>query len=301
MKSTVDDALRYARAALAGHESVESDADELVSRLVGVGRAALYLDRNRALSADDWRRLESWLARRAGGEPVQYITGRAAFRGLDLEVNRDVLVPRPETEGLVEAVLEVLRAEQNRWPDPAVLDLGTGSGAIALAIAAELPRARVTAVDASASALAVARANARSLDLAERVQFLEGDWFDPIGADERFEAIVANPPYIATGEHDALPRQVRAFEPHAALFSGESGLEDLREIVDRAPRHLRADGVLALELAEQRAAEVEGWLEGAHDWRDARLLEDLAGRPRVLIARRAVGPAIAPQQWKEER
>jgi len=147
----------------------------------------------------------------------------------------------------------------------------------------------------------VARENAQTLGLGERVRFEAGDWFDAVDADERFEVIVANPPYIATGEWDSLPVEVREFEPQDALFSGSTGLEALREIVDLAPRHLVADGLLALELAEMRAQEVAGWLDGAHDWNDVRLLDDLAGRPRVLIARRQTGPAIAPMQWPEER
>src|SRR5207249_5573639 len=137
-----------------------AEAEEMLGRIRGLGRSDLYLQRTRALSADEWRRLEGWLARRVRGEPVQYLTGRAAFRGLDLAVRPGVLIPRPETEGLVEAVLGVLRAERGRWPAPRVLDLGTGSGAVALALAAEWPASVVTATDASALALEVARGNA---------------------------------------------------------------------------------------------------------------------------------------------
>ncbi len=274
-----------------------SDADELVSRLLGIGRGALHLQAERILSSEDLRRLDRWIERRAAGEPVQYITGRATFRGLDLAVTRGVLIPRPETEGLVEAVLETLRAAAERWPKPRVLDLGTGSGAIALAIATEHPAASVVATDASAEALGVARANASAL--ASPVTFLAGDWFEPIPSDERFEVVVSNPPYIASHEWDLLPRDVREFEPASALFSGGSGLEAIREIVEEAPRH--PGGLLALELAEMRAQEVAGWLEGAHDWQSVELRDDLSGRPRVLLARRAAGPAIAPAQWGEDR
>jgi release factor glutamine methyltransferase len=297
---TVADALRLARERLAHLESPESDAIELVSRLLGVSRAAVHLERDHPIPAPDRQRLEGWLGRRAAGEPVQYVTGRAAFRDLDLAVGPGVLVPRPETEGLVQAVLDALAAEARRWPEPRVLDLGTGSGAIALAIASELPHARVTATDASPEALAIARANAAALGLAGRVRFLAGAWLDAVDGDERFEAIVSNPPYVALAEAEALPREVRAFEPAQALFAGATGLEALREIVDQAPRHLVAGGLLALELAEQRAALVLGWLEGAHDWGGVTLQDDLAGRPRVLLARRETGPAIAPAQWREE-
>ncbi|HEY6867666.1 MAG TPA: peptide chain release factor N(5)-glutamine methyltransferase [Candidatus Eisenbacteria bacterium] len=277
-----------------------ADAEELVGRLLGLSRTAIYVERTKPLPPDAWVRLADWLARRAAGEPVQYITGRAAFRSLDLAVSPAVLIPRPETEGLVEAVLEVLRAERARWPAPRVLDLGTGSGAVALAIAAEWPAAAVTATDASEEALALARANAEALELSPRVRFARGDWFDAVGADETFEVVVSNPPYIAEAERDSLPREVRGFEPAAALFSGATGLEAVREIIDGAPRHLVTAGLLALELAEMRASEVAAWLEGAHDWARVELREDLAARPRVLLARRERGPAIAPRQWPGE-
>jgi len=276
MDSTLDRALKSATSRLTGiSASPVAEAEELLGRLLG-------------------------LARRARGEPVQYITGRAAFRGLDLMVGPQVLIPRPETEGLVEAVLAVLRDELPRWRAPRVLDLGTGSGAIALAIAAEWPAAHVTATDASETALEVARANAEACGLAGRVRLLPGDWFDAVPADERFEVVVSNPPYIAESERDTIEAQVREFEPAEALFSGASGLEALRQIVEEAPRHLVAEGLLALELAEMRARAVAAWLEGAHDWRQVLLRDDLAGRPRVLLARREQGPAIAPAQWSEE-
>jgi release factor glutamine methyltransferase len=300
MEPTVAQALEGAIERLGASSAPRADAEELVSRLLGMGRGEIHLHRGRPLAAAEAARLEAWIARRIAGEPVQYITGRAAFRGLDLAVNPAVLVPRPETEGLVEAVLGVLRDEAGRWPRPRVLDLGTGSGAIALAIASEWPAATVTASDASDAALATARANAEALGLAERVRLARGDWFEAVGGDERFEVIVSNPPYVATGEWDQLPHDVRGFEPAQALFSGATGLEALREIVDEAPRHLVAGGLLALELAEMRAEEVAGWLEGAHDWSGVTLLDDLSGRPRVLLARRERGPAIAPTQWVEE-
>ena len=302
MYPTVAQALEDAASRLtAATDSPRADAEELLGRLLGLARAELYLQRVSTLNAEERQRLDEWLARRVGGEPVQYITGRAAFRGLDLAVSSAVLIPRPETEGLVEAVLDVLREELASWPRPGVLDLGTGSGAVALAIAAEWPRASVTATDASADALAVAHANAAACGLADRVRLLRGDWFEPIAADERFEVVVSNPPYIAIGEREFLPRNVREFEPEQALYSGESGLEALHEIIEEAPRHLVGGGLLALELAEMRAREVAGWLEGARDWERITLQDDLAGRPRVLLARRQSGPAIAPAQWSEER
>jgi release factor glutamine methyltransferase len=232
---------------------------------------------------------------------VQYITGRAAFRHIDLAVDRRVLIPRPETELLVDAVLDYLAAGDWSKRPPRVLDLGTGSGCIALALAHEHATVQLTASDASEDALALARANAEALGLAARVVFAHGAWFEAVGGDERFDVVVSNPPYIAHAEAAALPADVRDWEPHAALFADSDGLADVREILEDAPRHLLADGLLALELAEARAAEVAGWLEGAHDWRGVELRHDLAGRPRLLLARREHGPAIAPAQWGEER
>src|SRR5712691_10339167 len=168
MQATVADALREAESTLAPRGSPELDAAELVSRLLGLTRVELRLSRARRLTPDEAQRLAAWIARRAAGEPVQYITGRAAFRSLDLAVDRRVLIPRPETEGLVEAVLETQRAEAARWGRPRVLDLGTGSGAIALAIASEHPAAIVAATDASEGALDLARVNAAALGLPDR-------------------------------------------------------------------------------------------------------------------------------------
>lgn len=301
MPLTIAEALDYAARSLVGSASARAEAEELVGRLLDLPRTALYLDREQALPEGSWEHLERWLTRRAAGEPVQYITGRAAFRSLDLAVRPGVLIPRPETEGLVEAVLAVLGTESAQWPQPRVLDLGTGSGAVALALASEWPEAVVTATDVSAAALEVARENAAALGLEGRVRLLAGHWFEAVGGDDMFEVVVSNPPYIATRELDSLPREVREFEPPEALYSGESGLEALREIVDEAPRHLVGGGLLALELAEMRASEVAGWLEGANDWARVTLLDDLSGRPRVLLARREQGPAIAPRQWPEER
>ncbi len=305
MDETVGVALGRARGAVKG-ESSRHEADELVSRLLGVKRPDLMLRRDEALTPEQSATLDAWLARRRAGEPLQYITGRAAFRGLDLEVNPCVLVPRPETEVLVEEVLRVLRKERGRWPHPQVLDLGAGSGCVALAIAQEFPEAELWGVDLSPQALEVAAGNAARLGLADRVRWLEGDWFEGLstaealaaGAPERFEVVVANPPYIATAEWDSLPRDVREHEPARALFSGPTGLEALREVVDAAPERLVAAGLLALELAEARASEVYAWLEGGREWNTVRLVDDLAGRPRVLLARRASVAANTPGGWK---
>jgi release factor glutamine methyltransferase len=299
MANTVGETLRAAVARLAAMGHPASDAEELLSRLLGVGRGELRRVHAQALAPADAQAFEVQLARREAGEPVQYITGRAAFRDLDLAVDRRVLVPRPETELLVEAVLDHLRESFHDPRAPRILDLGTGSGCIALALAHEHSKAIVIATDASADALEVAQANATACGLASRVTFAHGHWFDAVSPDERFDVVISNPPYISEVEAAELPADVREWEPHSALFSQDDGLADLREIVGEAPRRLRAGGLLALELAEMRARDVAAWLEGAHDWHSVELRADLAGRPRMLLARREHGPAIAPAQWGE--
>ena len=301
MANTVAEALRAATLRLTAAGHAVSDAEELLSRLLGIGRGELRARGAQPFPMPQVAAFEGWLARRERGEPVQYITGRSAFRELDLAVDARVLIPRPETELLVEAVLEHLAARDWNRRSPRVLDLGTGSGCIALSVAHEQPRAQVTATDASAGALAVARANAAALGLGERVTFAHGAWFQAVDPDERYDVIVSNPPYIAPSEAAELPADVRDWEPHSALFAADDGLADIRDILDEAPRHLLTGGLLALELAETRAAQVAGWLEGAHDWEAVELRDDLTGRPRLLLARRERGPAIAPAQWGEER
>ena len=286
MDPTIAHTLQSAIARLEGRTpSPRTDAEELLGRLLEVTRSQLHLERGRALTPRQRERLEGWIERRVEGEPVQYITGRAAFRDLDLAVTPAVLIPRPETEWLVEAVLEVLRTQAPHWTAPRVLDLGTGSGAIGLSIAMEWPAAQVTATDASHAALEVARANAAALGIAGRVRLLAGDWFGAVG-DERFEVVVSNPPYVADREADRLPGDVRDHEPRQALFSGPTGLEALEEIAAHAPRHLVPDGLLALELAEMRARDVAARLGEDREWRGIEVRDDLAGRPRILLARR---------------
>lgn len=304
MPERVSAALARAVASLDG-DAGRRDAEELCSRLLELSRHDMLLAGARELTPEESTRLEGWIARRRAGEPVQYITGHAAFRGLDLHVTRAVLIPRPETEGLVEEVLGALRGEAARWTRPRVLDLGTGSGCVALAIAQECPAADVWGVDLSEAALEVAATNAATLGLADRVRWVRGDWFEALGSEEaaaagapeRFEVIAANPPYIATGEWDVLPRDVREHEPAEALFSGPTGLEDLRELVDRGPEFLVPGGLLALELAEARAADVQAWFDGAAAWNASRVVDDLAGRPRVLLARRSPSAANTPAGW----
>lgn len=241
-----------------------ADAEALLLHVLGQTRSWLFAHAGDALDMDVQMAFEALAARRAAGEPVAYLIGRRGFWTLELEVTPATLIPRPETELLVELALE-------RLPRDAairVADLGTGSGAIALAIASERPRAQVVATDASADALAVARRNAQRLGIGN-VRFVQGDWLAPL-AGERFALIVSNPPYIEAADPHLAQGDLR-YEPAAALASGADGLDDIRRIVTGAPAHLDAGGWLLFE---------HGWNQGDA----ARALLREAGYVQVFTA-----------------
>ncbi|HVY66847.1 MAG TPA: peptide chain release factor N(5)-glutamine methyltransferase [Gammaproteobacteria bacterium] len=269
--------LAAARRALAVlGDAAALDAELLLAAATGRTRASLLAFPERGVPAVAVRALEALIARRAGGEPLAYLLGVREFFSLDLEVNASVLVPRPETELLVEAAL----ARCARLVQPAVLDVGTGSGAIALAVKSERRDAQVTGVDTSAAALAVARRNAVRLGLA--IRWLESTWFSAV-AGEAFDVIISNPPYV----HSADVVGALVHEPRQALDGGPDGLDAYRELLRDAPAHLRAGGALLLEHgADQRDALAA--LAAATGWRVVRALDDLAGRARVLELERGI-------------
>jgi release factor glutamine methyltransferase len=250
---TVCSALAHAAATLAGDEA-SREAELLLQYALDRPRAWLFAHADEAIDATPAARFRALVTRRAAGEPLAYITGRREFWSLDLVVSPDVLIPRAETELLVELALQ-------RIPDAGdfeVADLGTGSGAIALAIARERPRARVLASDFSSAALAVARGNAARLATGN-VEFAQGDWCAALGG-RRFELIVSNPPYIAAADSHLEKGDLR-FEPQAALASGTDGLDAIRTIVDAAPVHLKAAGWLLLEHGFEQGRVVRELLE----------------------------------------
>jgi release factor glutamine methyltransferase len=257
--------------------SAALDAELLLAHALGCSRAALAAHPEQALTAQQLRALDALAGRRIAGEPIAYLTGRREFWSLDLEVTPEVLVPRPESELLVELALAALAS--TRHPD--VLDLGTGSGAIALAIASERPDASVTAVDRSGAALAVAARNAIRLGIGN-VRFLQGSWFDPV-ATARFHAIVANPPYVARDD----PRLTAlAHEPRTALAAGPRGLDAIAAICAEADAHLREGGVVIVEHGASQGAAVRALLSGG-GLAGAETHSDLAGLPRATRATRA--------------
>ncbi len=268
-------ALIGAGAARLSGMSARREAEWLAESALGVDRAWLFAHAGDAVPADAGARFAALLARRARGEPLAYILGHVGFWTLDLDVTPDTLIPRPETELLVEAALA-------RLPEGTALrvaDLGTGSGAIALALASERPQARVLATDASAAALDVARRNAARNDVGN-VAFRQGDWLAPL-AGERFDLIVSNPPYIALDDPHLARGDLR-FEPGTALASGVDGLDALRTLARDAPAHLAPGGWLLLEHGFDQGAPVRALLHDAGFHR-IETLRDLEGRERVTL------------------
>ncbi len=274
----IGDWLRRARAALADvSDSPSLDAELLLARALGQDRSWLIAHRDEAPDAEAQVLADDWLARRRAGEPLAYITGSREFWSLHLEVTPAVLIPRPDTEVLVERALELIPPQDARR----ILDLGTGSGAIAIALASERPAARVTATDASPQALAVARRNAERL-VPGRIRFVEGDWFAAVG-DERFDVIVSNPPYVAEDDA-ALADAAIAREPRAALAAGPDGLDAIRRIAAGLPAHLAPAGRALIEHGAMQAAAVAGILR-AGGLEVVACRRDLAGTDRVTEAR----------------
>ena len=218
--------------------------------------------------------------RRLFGEPMQYITGEAEFYGLPFRVNRDVLIPRPETEHLVEKAI-ALAAEFAR---PRIVDVGTGSGAIAVALAHALPFAEITATDVSAAALAVAKDNAARNGVADRVRFFEGDLLGPV-VGEHFDIVVSNPPYVPESDRNALDEEVRNFEPGQALFAGADGLDIYRRLIPAAFGALVPGGFVALEIGYGQQHAMQALLK-KEGFAEVEFIADLQGIPRVAVARR---------------
>jgi len=270
--------------AAAGVEDPRLDAEVLLAEATGMDRAALVADPGAEVPPAAARRFGEMVRRRLRREPVAYILGRKGFRHIELAVDGRVLVPRPETELLVEVALA-------RRPARA-LDVGTGSGTIALAIAEELPGCEVTATDTSAAALEVARANAERLGVADRVRFLPGTWpaEEEDGGDPGFDLIVANLPYVAESDWSSLPPEIRDWEPHEALLAGPDGLDAIRDLLtDRGSPFSRIPGkssaALALEVGEGQAPAVAELVREA-GFESIEVRRDLAGIERVVIGER---------------
>lgn len=288
---TVREALEWGTGVLAqaGVDSPRADAEILLGHLLRLERGRLFVERDRPLARDDVACYRDLIDRRTRREPLPYIVGTAEFMGLTLEVTPATLIPRPETELLVEKVADVLSAEP-AGPDPVIVDVGTGSGAIAISLASLLQRARIYATDLSPEALAVAERNVARHGVGERVILLRGDLLSPLdalGLRGGVDAIVGNLPYIARSEFPQLEPEVRRAEPRAALDGGEDGLGVIRRLVAQAPHYLAetGTGLLALEVGIGQAEAVRSLLTAAGLTR-AEVIPDYAGIDRVVMVRR---------------
>src|SRR3954454_6532651 len=273
-------ALNAAVDALENNEvgSPRLNAETLLMFVLNCNRAHLYAYPERELTEDEYQRYQDALAERSRGVPAQYITGHQEFWGLDLIVSPAVLIPRPETEHVVETALELAKTIVR----PLIIDVGTGSGAIALALANELPRAEVHAVDISPDALEIARVNAARLELIGKVSFHITDLLTGF-PDELADIIVSNPPYVGETEADKVQAQVRKFEPHIAVFGGAVGTEIIGKLVQQAHRVLKPGGWLLIEIGYTQSSKVEELLK---HWTDVHFVPDLQGIPRVAVGRR---------------
>lgn len=262
-------------------DSPRLDAEVLLAHVLSCKRIDLYVMFDAEVLVPDRSRYRDLVRRRATGMPVAYLVGEREFYSLPFEVNPAVLIPRPETETLVDAALERIPADR----PTRVADVGTGSGAIAIAIAFHRPLARVTAVDLSAEALVVARRNADRHHVADRIEWVHSDLFRSVDAHERFEVIASNPPYVSRTEMNALPVDVRNFEPRLALEAGEQGLDVIHPLVSGAADRLDAGGWLLVEMGETQSREVAAFAQGCSRYDQIGVIKDLSHRPRVLIAR----------------
>jgi release factor glutamine methyltransferase len=280
---TLRQALTLATQTLAASEhlrpNAHRDAELLLLHTLQIPRTTLLAHPTRELSAAEESLYESLLQRRLRNEPIQYITGQQEFYGLPFKVTPAVLIPRPETEHLVEAVLHHLPIDQ----PTKIVDIGTGSGAIAIALAVHLPQAQITALDISPEALAIASTNAETNNVANRITFLQSDLLSAIAYETPYDAIVSNPPYIPETDSPTLHPEVRDHEPHTALFAGTEGLDIYRRLIPQAHALLKPNGLLSLEIGHGQREALAALL---HDWHNVNFVDDLQHIPRVALATR---------------
>ena len=259
------------------------NAELLLLFVLGCERSYLYAHPERELTPDEQSGYDDVVRERARGCPTQYITGHQEFWGLDLLVSPAVLIPRPETEHVVETVLELVKEYPFAGPGRLrMVDVGTGSGCIALALASELPHAEIHACDISDEALEIARINAARLAMGGKVLFRKSDLLS-VYAGEKFDFVISNPPYVGEADADKVQKQVREFEPRIAVFSGVEGMEIYRRLIPQAKAVLRPKGWFVTEIGYSEEAKVRGLLAG---WADIQVTPDLQGIPRVVAARK---------------
>jgi release factor glutamine methyltransferase len=279
----VDEALHWAIAQLAGTDEPVLSARMLLAHVLGCSTTDLFVHPERTLSASERASYEALIVRRRQHEPVAYLVGHRVFMEFDLQVDERVLIPRPETEQLVEGAIAAVAARP--WPQPRVADIGTGSGAIAISLARHLSSAQIWAVDSSPGAIELARENARRHGTLERITFLTGDLLAPLPGP--VDLIVANLPYVSEDEYASLPAGIRRYEPRQALLAGHDGLSAIRALLRTASAHLVKDGVVLLEIGATQGSVVTKLACAAFPGADVSLLPDLAGHDRVIRIERA--------------
>ncbi|NLJ33476.1 MAG: peptide chain release factor N(5)-glutamine methyltransferase [Firmicutes bacterium] len=277
-------------------DGARRDAEILLRHLLQESRAEFYRKMDKGVPALVLFHYRHLLTRRAAGCPIQYLTGSREFMGLDFHVNENVLIPRPETEILVELALKLLQEEikpakyGDKLLPPTIVDLGTGSGAIAVSLAKGLTKGKIYALDVSPAALLVAKKNARLHGVLDRIIFMNGDFLSPLNKELRcpqVDLLLSNPPYIPTGELAHLPREVGYFEPRIALDGGRDGLDFYRRLALEVPNYLRREGWLVVEIGQGQEGRVQEILATAEIFTSLQVLPDLAGIPRVVAAKRA--------------
>lgn len=283
---TIHDILNESTKALEAADIPSSrlDAEVLLSFSLGCDRLEFYKNPDMTISETQLSAFRNFIDRRSRWEPVAYITGRKEFWTFVLAVNNYVLIPRPDTEVIVEETIDICRKINS--PEIKILDIGTGSGAIALALASEITGAKIVATDISEASLNLAQKNAAALGLKEKIDFRQGNLFEPV--DSIFDIIVCNPPYIAAEEYEKLPAGVKDYEPREALLAGKSGLEFYEKLIYQAAGFLKKNGWLLLEIGAKQEAGVCGIMEAACFYESIEMRRDYAGLPRVIKARRKI-------------
>ncbi|MBZ5555126.1 MAG: peptide chain release factor N(5)-glutamine methyltransferase [Acidobacteriia bacterium] len=260
------------------------NAEVLMQRLLGVNKVFLMSHPEKELAAGVEQKYLEWVERRARGEPAQYITGWQEFWGLDFVVTPKVLIPRPETEHLVETVLKLNRASR-----PVIADVGTGSGCIAVALAKEIPQSRIVAIDQSEEVLQVAARNAENHGVSSRIEFKRGDLLDPLEIEKYggvLDFVVSNPPYVPSRDRESLQVEVKQFEPASALHAeGDDPMEIYRKLIRHSLPRLRAGGYLVAEIGAGQQKAIQGLFD-PQQWQDLQFVDDLQSIPRVVAARR---------------